>query len=238
VLFYIPQFLQTGQGMQPFDAGLILLPEALVIAVFTPISGILYDKIGPRWPTTIGLLVAAFGAFLMSGITPDTPHSQIIIWSCVRAAGNGLAMMCIFAAGLAILPPHLVSAGGAMNNVAQRVASALGLALLVALETSTRAQLTADRSELAGDHQMALGQVGTHGFPQMYGMWGRVQLEALTDAYGNVFLVTAIATALGALSGLWLKIPKADQNAAAGAYHSADGLSVEPDRKAMAGMMH
>jgi hypothetical protein len=150
-------------------------------------------------------------------------------------------MMCIFAAGLAILPPHLVSNGGAINNVAQRVASALGLALIVALETNTRAQLTADRSEIAGEH---------HSFPdagltQMYGMWRQLQLEALTDAYGNVFLVTAIATALGALTGIWLKIPKADQNAGAGERTSGDGPSdgkahegTAPDRKAMAGMMH
>lgn len=242
VLFYIPQFLQAGQNVQPFDAGLILLPEALVMAVFTPMSGILYDKIGPRVPTTVGLLVAAYGSYLMAGITPDTPHGQIILWTCIRGAGNGLAMMCIFAAGLAILPPHLVSNGGAINNVAQRVASALGLALVVALQTSTQAQLTADRSGLAGEHNMALGQVEPAGLTQMYGMWRKLQLEALTDAYGNVFLVTAIATALGALTGIWLKIPKADQNAGAGERPTADGKpgagSVEPDRKAMAGMMH
>ncbi|WP_051342154.1 DHA2 family efflux MFS transporter permease subunit [Pseudonocardia spinosispora] len=241
VLFYIPQFLQAGQNVLPFDAGLILLPEALVMAVLTPVSGILYDKIGPRWPTTIGLLIAAYGAYLMAGITPDTPHSQIILWTCVRATGNGLAMMCIFAAGLAILPPHLVSNGGAINNVAQRVASALGLALIVALETNTRAQLTADRSELAGQHHTFPAQLDTHSLTQLYRMWRQLRLEALTDAYGNVFLVTAIATALGALSGIWLKIPKADQNAGAGERPTADGEPgepVQPDRKSIAGMMH
>jgi hypothetical protein len=173
----------------------------------------------------------------MAGITPDTPHDQIILWTCIRGAGNGLAMMCIFAAGLAILPPHLVSYGGAINNVAQRVASALGLALVVALQTNTQAQLTADRSQMAGEHHM----LPEPGLTQMYGMWRQLQLEALTDAYGNVFLVTAIATALGALTGIWLRIPKADQNAGAGERPSADGRSegtVEPDRKAMAGMMH
>jgi hypothetical protein len=76
----------------------------------------------------------------------------------------------------------------------------------------------------------------------MYGMWRQLQLEAMTDAYGNVFLVTAIATALGALTGIWLKIPKADQNAAAGERVAGDGgkaeHGTEPDRKSMAGMMH
>jgi EmrB/QacA subfamily drug resistance transporter len=235
VLFYIPQFLEAGQGVQPFDAGLILLPEALVMAAFTPISGILYDKIGPRWPTTIGLLVAAYGSYLMAGITPDTPHSQIILWTCVRGAGNGLAMMCIFAAGLAILPPHLVSYGGAINNVAQRVASALGLALIVALDTNTRAQLTADRSGFVESQNYAGADLD-----QLYGLWRQLQLEALTDAYANVFLVTAIATALGALTGIWLKIPKADQSAGPGVRtdSSANGQAAGSESKHLAGMMH
>lgn len=234
VLFYIPLFLQVGQGVQPLKSGLILLPEALVIAVLTPISGLLYDKIGPRWPTTIGLLIAAYGAYLMAGITPDTPHSQIILWTCVRAAGNGLAMMCIFAAGLAILPPHLVSAGGALNNVAQRVASALGLALIVALETSTRAQLTNDRAGMVPTDALPPGDVTA-----LYGAWQQLRLEALTDAYGNVFLVTAIVTALGALSGFWLRMPKVDHNDGPGERgSSANGQGQHADHTSMAGMMH
>ena len=36
VLFYIPQFLQEAQGWGAFDAGLTLLPQALVMAVLMP----------------------------------------------------------------------------------------------------------------------------------------------------------------------------------------------------------
>ena len=55
-LFYIPLFLQAGQGYQAFDAGLLILPQALVMALITPISGRLYDRIGPRWLVFFGLL--------------------------------------------------------------------------------------------------------------------------------------------------------------------------------------
>lgn len=210
VLFYIPLFLQVGQNVQPLRSGLILLPEALVLAVLTPLSGVLYDKIGPRWPATIGLLIAAYGTWLMAGITPDTPESQIILWTCVRAVGNGLAMMCIFVAGLAVLLPHQVSNGSAINAVAQRVASALGLALVVALETTTRAQLTVDRSGMiAADSRPGTALDGTAlDVTALYPMWQRLQLEALSDAYGNLFLVIAVVTALGALTGLWLRVPE------------------------------
>src|SRR5262249_355230 len=94
VLFYIPLFLQSGQAALPFHAGLILLPEAMVMAILTPISGLLSDRIGPRWPSVIGLGFAAWGTYLLCGITADVPESEIILWTCVRAIGNGLAMMC------------------------------------------------------------------------------------------------------------------------------------------------
>jgi EmrB/QacA subfamily drug resistance transporter len=240
VLFYIPLFLQNSRGVLPLDAGLILLPEALVMAVLTPISGLLYDKIGPRWPAAIGLGLAAFGAFLMKDINPDTPDHLIILWTCVRAAGNGLAMMCIFAAGLAVLPPHLASNGGAINNVGQRVASALGLAIVVAVQTFTQDKLVHDRGQLieAADHP---GLDPT----QLYLYWRQLQLEAAADAYGNVFLLSAAFTAVGAVTALWLRVPKADEHdgpgqRAAGGPPSgaASGDASAPRERQPVGMMH
>jgi len=65
VVFYIPLFLQQGQGLGALDAGLILLPPALAMAVLMPIAGLIYDRIGPRWPTCVGLTIAAVGTYLL-----------------------------------------------------------------------------------------------------------------------------------------------------------------------------
>jgi predicted MFS family arabinose efflux permease len=59
VLFYIPLFLQQGKGLGAFDTGLLLLPQALVMAVLMPSAGILYDRFGPRWLAAIGLALVA-----------------------------------------------------------------------------------------------------------------------------------------------------------------------------------
>ena len=42
-LFYVPLFLQVGQGYPALDAGLLILPQALVMAFLMPITGRLYD---------------------------------------------------------------------------------------------------------------------------------------------------------------------------------------------------
>jgi EmrB/QacA subfamily drug resistance transporter len=250
VLFYIPIFLQDGQGLQAFPTGLILLPEAIVMGVLTPVSGILYDKIGPRWPAAIGLGVAALGSLLMAGIGPDVPHSDIILWTCIRGAGNGLAMMCIITAGLSAVPVSQVNGAGALNNVAQRVASALGLALLVAMESATRAQLSVDRAAMVPAGAMSpaggMGPAGAMGasnamgpanamvpgsmgsgpvdMTPLLGMYQRFQLEVLSRSYGNVFLLTAVVTAVGALAALALRIRPGSEG---GPLEGAEGTAAE-----------
>src|SRR4029078_497754 len=53
VLFYIPLSLQQSQGLGAFEAGLLLLPQALIMAVCMPVAGRIYDRFGPRWPAVV-----------------------------------------------------------------------------------------------------------------------------------------------------------------------------------------
>jgi hypothetical protein len=50
----------------------VLLPQALVLAVLTPISGRLYERIGPRWLAVIGLLIVAVNIYRMHQIILDS----------------------------------------------------------------------------------------------------------------------------------------------------------------------
>jgi hypothetical protein len=95
-----------------------------------PLAGRLYDRIGARWPAVIGLSVVAWATDLMQDLTVDTPRGEVIYLLCLRAVGMGLAMMPIMTGGIAAVPPSVVGTASAFNNVAQRVSSALGLAVL------------------------------------------------------------------------------------------------------------
>ncbi|MGH3918301.1 MAG: MDR family MFS transporter, partial [Pseudonocardiaceae bacterium] len=148
VLFYIPLFLQQVQGLGAFDTGLILLPQALVMGVLMPIAGRVYDRIGARWPAAIGLAIVAAGTYLLHTITIDTSREQVIWLLMLQGVGLGIAMMPIFAGGMAILPVSDVNVASAFNNVAQRVSGALGLAVLTAIFTTQQAQQMAGRAAL------------------------------------------------------------------------------------------
>ena len=207
-LYFIPQFLQVTQGLQALPAGVVLLPSALVLVVLMPIAGQLYDRIGARWPAVIGLLLMAYGQYLLAHLTADTPQASIVLWTSVRNLGTGLAMMPIMTAGIAALPTSLTSSGSAMNNVAQRVSSSVAVAVFGGLIASQQAQLLSDRGGLLGSNVNSLPQLqaaaaqGQTGFLAIY---QQLEKYIASETYANAFLVVSIMCAGGALLALMLR---------------------------------
>jgi MFS family permease len=178
--------------------------------VLTPISGRLYDIVGPRWLVVSGLCVAALGSFLLSGINVDMTRHEVILWTCIRSAGVGMSMMSVMTGGLSSLPHDLTSSGSSINTLFQRVSAALGLAGLTAMATAQQSTLNAGRSALLSGSHPGLGHLG---FDQMYGVYRSTQLQVLAESYSNVFILTGILTLVAAAGGLFLRsgpAPKSD----------------------------
>ncbi len=234
VLFYIPVYLQQFQDMGAFDTGLLLLPQALVMAVIMPLAGQIYDRFGPRWPAAIGLAVVAYTTWDMASLTTDTPHSQLQLILAVRAAGIGLAMMPIMTGGLSSLPTELTSMGSAFNTVVQRTSSAIGLAAMTALMTLQQAQELADRSGImpssgssgsASSGSMSSGSMssgsasagsaassgsgsGGGSMLEQYSNYQHLQSQVFITGLNDLLIATAILTAIGVPLALTLRSGK------------------------------
>jgi EmrB/QacA subfamily drug resistance transporter len=206
VLFYIPLFLQQVQGLGALDAGLTLLPQALVMAVLMPISGRVYDRIGPRWPAASGLAILAVGTYAMHTMTIDTSRSQVMWLLVLQGAGLGITMMPIFTGGMAILPVAYVNTASACNNVVQRVAGALGLAVLTTIFTTQQAQQLAGRAALLpADTSTPLLDPAAPAWAGRYATKRVTELQVFVAALNDLFLITAALSALGALGALLLR---------------------------------
>jgi predicted MFS family arabinose efflux permease len=207
-LYYVPVSLQEAEGIGALQTGLILLPSALVTAVMMPVAGRIYDRAGPRWPVAAGALLVAAGTYMLHSLTLGTPKSEVVLWMCLRNLGLGLALMPAMTGGLACIPPALVSRASAINNVVQRVASSLGLALLTALLVGQEAQQLADRSALlpATDPGVSgLGDVVAGGPASVLNLYERTQTEVLAGAIDDLFLITALITVIGVFLGLTMR---------------------------------
>jgi EmrB/QacA subfamily drug resistance transporter len=207
VLFYIPLFLQQAQGMGAFEAGLLLLPQALVMGVLMPIAGRLYDKIGPRWPATIGLAIVAIGTYELHNTTVDITREHMMWLLVFRAAGMGLAMMPIMTGGISAIPPNRVSSASAFNNVVQRTTAALGLAILTSILTSQQAQLLGDRSALitTGTRMPQLGDSPDSGLVGAMTVHQQMQTQVFVAGLNNLYMITAGLTAVGVVLALMLR---------------------------------
>jgi len=214
VLFYVPLMLQQAQHLGAFETGLVLFPQALVMGALMPVAGRLYDRIGPRLPATVGLLIVAVGTYELHYLTVDAPRGHVMALLAFRAVGMGLAMMPIMTGGLAVIPTELVSRASAFNNVVQRSVAALGLAVLTAMLTSQRAQLMADRSaRLRPDQALPLisaadptgGSAGGSALLGHYALYQATSARVFVTAVDNLYLVTSGLTLVGVGLALLLR---------------------------------
>jgi EmrB/QacA subfamily drug resistance transporter len=207
VVFLVPQFLQRGQGLGALDAGLILLPPALVMGVLMPITGRIYDRIGPRWPATVGLMIAATASYLLHTITLDTPRGEIMWMLVLQYGGLGIGMMPIFSAGLAVIPAAHASIASALNNVVQRTAAAFGVAVFTAILTLEEVQLMAGRTALlpATARPPHLGPPGTPDWVGLYALHQQTHQQVFVGAIDNLFLLITALFVLSALGALLLR---------------------------------
>jgi predicted MFS family arabinose efflux permease len=61
--FLLSLHLQYIKGLSPQDAGLILVSQPIIMAIFSPLAGRLSDKIEPRIVASIGMMLCVIGLF-------------------------------------------------------------------------------------------------------------------------------------------------------------------------------
>lgn len=208
VLFYLPQFLQRGQGLGAFHAGLVLLPPATAMAVLMPLAGRIADHIGPRIPGVVGLTITTIGTYLLHTITVDTSRGNIMWYLTLLYSGIAIGVMPITSAGLGVVPPAQVNAASAFNNLFQRTASGLGVAVFTAIVTALQAQLMAGRAALvpANTPVPRLDRDTPH-WLDVWSTYHQTDLQVYANTLGNIFLIASVVSALTTVGSLFLVSP-------------------------------
>jgi len=88
--FLLSLYLQYIKGLNPQQAGLILVIQPLLMAIFSPITGRLSDKINPGIIASIGMALISAGLFTISFIDRDTSLNFIIPILVVFGIGYAL----------------------------------------------------------------------------------------------------------------------------------------------------
>lgn len=132
-MYLMPQYIQNGLGISVALTGIVLLPGGIMNAVFSLISGRLYDKIGARIPALCGFFLSAIGTALLLTTSTDTPIWLVILCHIILLIGVPLAMSPSQTSGLNSLPQHLATDGSTILNTMQQVWGAICTAVATSL---------------------------------------------------------------------------------------------------------
>ena len=84
-MLLLPIYVQNIRGITPMDAGLLLMPGALLMAFMSPLTGKLFDRYGGRVLAVIGLAIMAVTTYFLSRLELDTTYAHLMIIYAVRS---------------------------------------------------------------------------------------------------------------------------------------------------------
>lgn len=184
-MILMPLFLQNIRGFTPLESGLMMLPGAIVMGIMSPITGAIFDKIGARWLSVIGLAITVGMTYEFSHLTVDTSYTHLIVIYTVRMFGMSLMMMPIQTAGLNQLPRSMNAHGTAMSNTLRTISGSIGTAILVTVMTSQTKHYVTEG--------IKAGAAKATDKVQMAALTGQSMVHGINDAF-------VIATWLSAVS--------------------------------------
>ena len=135
-MILLPIYLQNGRGFTALDAGLLLLPGALVNAFMSPVTGKMYDRFGAKPLFIIGLIFVIPSMWVVTDLSDTTTYGFIMIRTIFLRIGLSFITMPLNTAGLNALPKTLVTHGTAVNNTLRQIAGAIGSAVVITIFTA------------------------------------------------------------------------------------------------------
>jgi MFS family permease len=90
VSFLLSLHLQYVRGLNPGQAGLVLLTQSVVMAAISPLAGVLSDRLEPRLVASVGMGLSVAGLAWLCTLTSDTSLATIVAALVLLGAGFGL----------------------------------------------------------------------------------------------------------------------------------------------------
>jgi EmrB/QacA subfamily drug resistance transporter len=129
-MFLLTQYWQFVHGYTPLQAGVRLVPFALVMMVTATMSARIVERVGTKAVVTTGLLIVSAALFGLSFIQYNSPYLRVILNYCVMSMGMGLVMAPATESVMGSLPREKAGVGSAVNDTTRQVGGAMGVAVI------------------------------------------------------------------------------------------------------------
>lgn len=144
-VFFLAQFMQTGLGYEPLEAGLLLVPWTATLIVIAPLAGALGDRVGERPLIVGGLALNAAGLGAIALIAePGLAYGELVAALIVAGIGASAAIPVVQSALIGSVELSDVGKASGANNMTQELGGVFGVAALVAVFTATGGYASAE----------------------------------------------------------------------------------------------
>jgi EmrB/QacA subfamily drug resistance transporter len=186
-MILVPIYLQNIRGFSPLQSGLLLLPGAILMGIMSPITGWIFDRVGAKWLSVVGLAITTITTWEFSELTDSTSYTVLLLNYTARMFGMSMLMMPIMTAGLNQLPQRLNSHGTAMSNTFKQISGAIGTAFLVTVMSNQTQKHV---------NEMVAANTTSDASQQMAYIINEATIQGINDAFVVATWLSLLATIL------------------------------------------
>ena len=227
-MFLLPLFLQNVLDYKALHTGIILAPTAISVALVSPFSGRISDRIGPRIPLFLGTVLTAFSLYQYTDLSLNSDYWFLFWPQVIRGVGMGLINAPLMSAAINAVRREQTSIASSLLTVTMQVGGAMGVALLGTtverrqfshytqfLEHINNAS-TPIVAQAQSAMQALLGRAGNA--PSDFLVQGKtllalwLQKQAAVGAFEDAFVFAALLISVGIIPALLIRNHHASQS--------------------------
>lgn len=148
----LPPILQNQLGYPVIEAGVILMARGVGSIFASLAAGTVMMKYHPKVPIAVGMVITAVSTGTLSTLTPTTDTLPLYIAIFLQGFGIGGMATAIMTAAFMTLPASLRADGASIMTAVRRLASSVGISVLVAILVRKTQSARSHLSENVSEH--------------------------------------------------------------------------------------
>jgi DHA2 family multidrug resistance protein len=128
--YLLPIYMQMALHYAPSQAGLVLLPAGIVLAVIIPLAGKMADRFAPNVLVAFGLSMLALSFALMAMGTNTTGYAALMAWAIIGRIGLGFVLPALSLGSMRGIDITMVAQGASTINFLRQLGGAIGVSLV------------------------------------------------------------------------------------------------------------